>query len=129
MPSSHPQVLVADDNHDLKVLVATLIEKKFCVTVQQAGSLSEATKEIRERHFDIVFFGISDWLEGVELYIELLNESKIPCQFILFMDDPTELSPGFDQNFTAIRKPDYKKLIAAADWSTFPLRIGRQNQE
>jgi hypothetical protein len=114
--NSQLRVLVVDDNPDFKTLISLNIQKLHSVVPVEVGSLDEATSAVYSQYFDIVFFGHKDWEEGILLYSWMLSEGQT-CQFILFMNDPAELKPEFDQQFKAVMKPDYKKLIASADWS------------
>lgn len=109
------QVLVIDDNQDLRLLVCEQIQKKFSIIAEQTDSLSDAWRAIDEEHFDIVFFGHSNWQGGLQIYADIVNKNK-SCQFIMFMNDPNDLGSNPYRHLKIVRKPDFDKLIDMADW-------------
>lgn len=111
-----PKVLIVDNQANLRSLAATRIQEKYGYNVVQANSPAEAINATRDQEFEIIFFGHPAWEQGVLLYVDILNSRKHPCQFLLFMEDPSEVGTCFEDYLTVVAKPDWEGLLAAADW-------------
>jgi len=109
-------VLVVDDNDVLRPLTVLTVKQSLSLHVDEADFPNAARSAAFSQRFDVILFGHSEWMAGVQLYIDLLNKYEDPFQFIMFMKDPKELAPNFTKDIVAVRKPNIDELIAAVKW-------------
>jgi hypothetical protein len=113
------KVLFVDENPDVQLLFREKIKKQFPIELTVADSPEGAAESVKNLPFDVVIYGHSNWEEGVQLYIDVLNNQKPVPQFIMFMTDPSALIKEFEGYFATIRKLDFDELFEAINWFVY----------
>jgi hypothetical protein len=106
-----PAVLLIDDSVAGRRRLAGQIRAASSIEVIEVGTPLEAAQALRQHSFDVLVYALTDWEEGVQLYMEALLCRPHPFQLILYVPDPTVV--GFSQQVRMVRKPDPDGLLAA----------------
>jgi CheY-like chemotaxis protein len=107
-----PAVLLVDDSVEGRSSLAEGLRKLGSIEVLEVGTSLEAVQALQRFSFDVLVFALSDWEEGVQIYIDALLERSHPFQLILYVPDlpdpPVFLS---SPQVRIVRKPDLEKLL------------------
>ena len=110
-------VLVVDDNSELRQTVASMLKTKFGETtnVHQAGSVEEALFLLKQENFDLVISDLSiPGVNGDEIYSYLEQNLELQTKFILYSGDFGPIkTTDWEKKFVAVLKPDSNKLLDA----------------
>lgn len=112
------QVLVVDDNDDIRLLLHLLLlrELKDCEVVEASSGL-QAMQLVHEFKFDLI---ISDFVmpygSGEDLF-RFVRKTGLPIPFIFYSGSPPSIETRMelgDNNCRYIEKPEFKLVVKVA---------------
>lgn len=106
-----PQLLLVEDDRDLRILIKEILEISFQTEVRYATSGSDLLKLLQDNEFKIVISSYESKSRAQQLLLGQIQKSALNAvKFIFYIKELPFPLPDSD-NLKVVMKPDFQSLI------------------